>query len=207
MVTTHSELTDLQQQVLLDIAEQGARAGLAGAEYCAPHADWYPAELRNIQACFVSLRDLLSHNGEQILGSVGTAVPQNPLVVDAARNAYEVALLVAQRNNPFDVGKLELEIVVLSPLHFLIESTFDDVATKILAGNQGVFVRCHDCAATFLPSMWRNFTDSREFLNELCCRAGLESGAWPSEVHFATFTTQCFSRILDRLPTRPALPR
>lgn len=200
MVLMHNELADVQQQVLLDVAEHGVRIGLANGEFCDPHADWYSIELQNIQACFASLS-----SGNQLLGSVGTADAQHPLVVDAARNAFEVASLVAHSCAlaELDLSKLQLELAVLSPLHFLTESTFEGVVNQIQAGSEGVFVRCQDCAATFLPSKWENFADAREFLRQLCARAGIDSEEWPSGAQVATFSTQRFSRTLEKPLTKP----
>jgi AmmeMemoRadiSam system protein A len=203
MVLMQNELADVQQQVLLDVAEQGIRSGFSNSEFCDPHPEWYPIELQNIQACFVSLR-----SGDQLLGSIGTANPQHPLVVDAARNAFEVASLVIHswQSAQLDLNNLQLELTVLSPLHFLTETTFEGVVNQIQAGSEGVFVRCQDCAATFLPSKWEKFVEAREFLRQLCARAGLESEDWSSGVQVATFTTQCCLRTLDKHLTRP-LPR
>jgi AMMECR1 domain-containing protein len=147
-------------------------------------------------------------SGDRLLGSVGTACPQHPLVVDTARNAFEAASLVAHsyQSAELDCSNLQLELTILSPLHFLTESTFEGVVNQIQAGSEGVFVRCQDCAATFLPSKWEKFVEAREFLRQLCARAGLESEDWPSGVQVATFTTQLCSRTLDKHLTRP-LPR
>jgi AmmeMemoRadiSam system protein A len=200
MVLIQNELTDVQQQVLLDVAEQGIRSGLTNGEFCDPHPDWYPIELQNMQACFVSLR-----SGDQLLGSIGTANPQHPLVVDAARNAFEVASAVAHscQSAELDLNNLQLELTVLSPLHFLTESTFEGVVNQIQAGSEGVFVSCQDCTATFLPSKWEKFVEAREFLRQLCARAGLDTKEWSSGVQVATFTTQCCSRSLDKHLAKP----
>jgi AMMECR1 domain-containing protein len=196
MVLIHHELSDLQQQILLDVAERATRSGLAKLEYCDPHADWYSCELQHIQACFATL-----HSGGHLLGSVGTAEPQHPLVIDAARNAYEVGSLVANHQLVVsDLIELQLELAVLGPLHFISEPTFDDIASQIQAGSAGVFVRCLDRAAAFLPIMWENFSDPNEFLSQLCARADIDTEEWPTGTQVATFTTQLFSRAFDKLP-------
>lgn len=203
MVLTGIELTEVEQEILLDVAEQSARGALANGDWCDPHADWYPAELRSVRACFASLR-----SANDLLGSIGTTEPQQPLVIDAARNAYDVASLVARRTQLADAvrGKLTLDIAVLSPLRFLAESTLAEVANRLEPGSQGVHVRHLDRAATFLPTMWAQYGNPEEFLRQLCSRAKIDSEAWPSGLQVATFTTQCFSRILDEAQSKP-LPR
>lgn len=203
MLIKHNELSCLQQQILLDVAEQLTCVGLASGEYCDPHTDWYPAELQNIQACFVSLQ-----SGQRVLGTIGTTEPQHPLVIDVARNSYEVATLVVhQLGSPkSDLSNLQLDVAVLSALHFISEPTFEGVANQIQTGSNGVFVRCHDCTATFLPTMRERFGDSTNFLHQLCVRAGIETDTWPSGMQVATFTTQHFSRDIDKHQHHP-LPR
>ncbi len=203
MVLTSNELTEVEQEMLLDVAEQCARSGLAHGDWCDPHAGWYPAELRSTRACFASLR-----SANELLGSIGTIEPQHPLVIDAARNAYDVASMVARRTQLAGAGhaKLTLDIAVLSPLRFLAESTLADVAKRLKPGSQGVHVRHLDRAATFLPTMWKQYEHPQEFLRQLCSRAKIDSAAWPSGLQVATFTTQRFSRILDEAQSKP-LPR
>ncbi len=203
MVDTCKELTAIEQQMLLDLAEQCVRCGFVDGNWCDPHAEWYPHELRNIQACFVSL-----HSGDDLLGSIGTTEAKHPLVVEVARNAFDVASLVAHRKKllPTAENNLMLEIAILTPLNFLSEQDLDGVASHLQPGREGVFIRRLDRAATFLPKMWEKHNNSTDFLRELCARATFESGHWPEGTQVATFTTQNFSRILDE-PLRKSVPR
>lgn len=189
-----NELTIGHREILLDVVERTVRGVLTHEAYYDPHVDWYPVELQNIRACFVSLR-----SGDRLLGSIGTTHPSHPLVVDAARNAFELASLVLQQCQLTDSrdNVLQLELVVLSPLETITVSTFDEIAQFIQQGRDGVCVSCLDCSATFLPSMWQKFTDPSEFLQQLWLRAGLDPKSWQAETQVAKFSTQCFTRNLE----------
>lgn len=195
MVNTCNELTAVEQQMLLDLAEQCTRCGFAEGNCCDLHAEWYPFELRNIQACFVSL-----HSCDLLLGSIGTTEPLHPLVVDVARNAFDVASLVAHTKDLSEavMSNLSLEIAVLTPLNYHSESTLESVAIHLQPGREGAFIRCFDRAATFLPKMWQKYPNPIDFLRELCVLARLESASLPVGTQVATFTTQCFSRNVDQ---------
>ncbi len=196
MVDACNELTTVEQQMLLDLAEQCARCGFADGAWCDPHAEWYPFELRNPQACFVSLQA-----GDLLLGSIGTTQPLHPLVVEVARNAFDVASLVARKENLSEatMTNLSLEIDILTPLNFHCEGGLEDVANHLQPGREGVFIRRFDRAATFLPKMWQNHPNAEDFLRELCVRARLEPENLPEGTQLATFTVQSYSRSLDKL--------
>ncbi len=197
---TNLLLTDTDQQLLLDVALQSINQGLQAGHCCAPHDDYFPIDLRRVQACFVSLQV----DGEQ-RGCVGTTEAQHPLVIEVARNACSAALPTRQRSavTEEEMPLLKITISVLSPLQHLGPSSLDAAAEALRPGVDGVSLRHGEQAATFLPEMWKQFPNPSDFLRELSSRAGLEATAWPVGTQLATFETQRFSRSMNPLPSKP----
>ena len=134
-----------------------------------------PPKLAEARACFVTLKK----HGE-LRGCVGHIFPQEPLyqaIEDNARNAATCDPRF-QRVLPEEVGKIKIEISVLTEPQPLQFNSPEDLLGKLQPDNDGVVLEIGARRATFLPHVWEQFPDKTEFLNQLSKKAGCKPSAW-----------------------------
>jgi len=124
------------------------------------------------------------YRGERLHGCIGSLEPRLPLVLQIEENAVAAAI-EDPRARPLrveDVGRLRVEISVLSPL---VRVPCQDEASAIAAlvpHEDGVVLRLGMRRATFLPQVWESLPEPRVFLAELREKAGLRPDLWPREL-------------------------
>jgi len=133
-----------------------------------------PNEFNEMRGVFVTL----TKNG-QLCGCIGNIEPVAPMykaVIDCARYAaYEDYRFGPLQKSEID--SLKIEISVLSVLEKLNYSTPDDLLEK-LNENLGVVIQKGMNRATFLPQVWEELPDKKEFLDHLCMKAGMRPDEW-----------------------------
>ena len=153
-------------RTLLSIARAAIEQQLFGAGAPASVAAW----LRQPAATFVTL----TKNGE-LRGCIGSLQAARALGEDVAANA----LAAAFRDPRFPAmtadewPQCQVEVSLLSapkPLHFADET---DLLAQIEAGKDGLILECDGRRATFLPQVWEDLPDKRQFLDHLARKAGL----------------------------------
>ena len=153
-------------RTLLSIARGAIEQQLFGNGAPAPAAAW----LRQPAATFVTL----TKNGG-LRGCIGSLQAVRPLGEDVAANALAAAL----RDPRFPAmtadewPQCQVEVSLLSaakPLHFADEA---DLLARIEAGKDGLILECDGKRSTFLPQVWEDLPDKRQFLDHLVRKAGL----------------------------------
>ena len=134
----------------------------------------------------------LTINGN-LRGCIGYIEPIKPLyqaVIDNARSA----VLSDPRFSPVrqdELGKINVEVSVLSnpvPLEF---KTPDDLLQKLKPGVHGVILQKGPYHSTFLPQVWEQLPDKIMFLEHLSMKGGMARDGWKtSEVR--TYTAEHF---------------
>jgi AmmeMemoRadiSam system protein B/AmmeMemoRadiSam system protein A len=154
-------------RVLLQLARSGIRAALGGPAIDTPDVEF----LREPGATFVTLMQ----QGE-LRGCIGTIEAYRALGQDVIANAC-LAALHDRRFHPLRIEELDsvdIEVSQLSaakPISFTVE---DDLYAALRPGIDGVTL-CYDGRkATFLPQVWEQLHDPREFVAQLQRKAGLE---------------------------------
>ncbi|MEA1952165.1 MAG: AmmeMemoRadiSam system protein A, partial [Planctomycetota bacterium] len=167
--------TKADRAFLLDLARRTISDVVLGRKLPRPDSAMIPEKLRERRACFVTLR---LDGG--LRGCIGGIMPEEPLykaVIHAANRA-------ATRDTRFqpvvadEVGKLHIEISVLSVPQSLEFNSPEDLLDKLRVGIDGVVLKLGPQSATFLPQVWGQLTDKREFLSKLCEKARLSAGEW-----------------------------
>jgi len=160
-------LLDLARTTLVHVATNGNLPEVSAKDV--------PPKLAETKACFVTLTE----NGA-LRGCIGHIFPQEPLyqaVVDNAQNA-------AIRDwrfppvQPDEVGKIKIEISVLTEPQPLRFNSPEDLLGKLQPYEDGVVLKIGSRSATFLPQVWEQIPDKVEFLNHLSEKAGCEPSAW-----------------------------
>jgi AmmeMemoRadiSam system protein B/AmmeMemoRadiSam system protein A len=151
----------------------------------APLARPSSAILRELRGAFVTLKK----HGD-LRGCIGHMIGDEPLAKIVGTMAIQAAFN-DRRFNPLTADELkdiEIEISVLTPMKQV--AGYSD----ILVGRDGVFLTKDGRSAVFLPQVAREQGWSREqMLENLCHKAGLDSGCWKKGARFSTFQAIVFN--------------
>ena len=179
-------VTDEQARLLLDVAEQSIRHGLATGQALSVDLADYPEQLRQPGACFVTLRK----HGE-LRGCIGSLSPRRPLLEDVARNSFAAAFedprFMSLRED--ELAELSLHISLLGPSEPLAIRTEAELLALLRPGIDGLILEDGPYRATFLPSVWEQLPEPRQFLQQLKRKAGLPEDYWSTTLRFSRY--QC----------------
>ena len=167
--------TSADRAFLLDLAKRSINAVVNGEKPPQPDPSSISEKLKEERSCFVTLRE----NGE-LRGCIGGIFPEEPLYMAV----IHMASRAATRDPRFppvtadELEKLHLEISVLSEPQPLRFNSPDGLLTLLRPNIDGVVLTLGPSRSTFLPQVWRQLPDKREFLSRLCVKAGLSPIAW-----------------------------
>lgn len=148
-----------------------ARAAIAGELNGAPAAQAAAAPWLALPgATFVTL--MLDG---KLRGCIGSLRAERALAVDVAENARAAAFRDPRfpKLTAEEWPRCHVEVSLLSgakPIRFADEA---DLLAQLRAGVDGVILEAEGRRATFLPQVWENLPDKRQFLQELQKKAGL----------------------------------
>jgi AmmeMemoRadiSam system protein A len=177
--------TPAERETLLGLARDSIREGFSGQKL-AVRADDYSPALRTPGASFVTL-----HIDRELRGCIGSLEARAPLAVDVAGNAWNAAFR-DPRFGPLSHGEfeqLEIHLSVLSspePMQFTSE---DDLLGQLRPGVDGLVIEEGYRRGTFLPSVWEQLPEPREFLRYLKRKAGLPADYWSAQLRVSRYTT------------------
>lgn len=131
----------------------------------------------------------------QLRGCVGDLTGRQPIyqeVIDNAINAgfgdYRFSKL--QSN---ELSDIKIEISILSPLVALKQTSSSEVLKLLARQKLGVYLELNSASATFLPQVWEELKTPKEFLTQLCLKAGLRENDWQNpQMNFWTYTVDSF---------------
>jgi uncharacterized protein len=177
------------RQAMLDVARASIMHGLDCGAPLQPDPRDYLEHLRLIRATFVTLEI-----AGELRGCIGVLDAFRPLVQDVAMNAYAAAF-EDPRFPPLsraEFRQLDVTISVLSPSESIAFSSETDLLTKIRPGMDGLILKERGRRGTFLPSVWRQLTDPKDFLEHLKRKAGLPFGYWSDDIQVDRYTAESF---------------
>ena len=139
-------------------------------------------------AAFVTLR---RHDGA-LRGCIGSAMATRPLAIDVTQHAFNAAFRDPRfpRLDWLELPGLSLSVSVLTPPEPM---RFDDEAEllgQLRPGVDGLIIDDLGRRALFLPSVWEELADKRQFLMALKLKAGL-----PAEHFSSGFRAERFRSI------------
>lgn len=166
---------------LLAHARGAIHEALGGPALGRPVQDWFfePA------ACFVTLTQ-----GGELRGCIGSLVAHRPLHEDLRANALAAAF-TDPRFPPlsrFDLDAVRVEVSLLSPLESLEFSSEAELLAQLRPGVDGVVLSYRHLRGTFLPQVWEELPDPRDFLAHLKRKAGLPAVFWPEGMEAQRYT-------------------
>lgn len=140
-------------------------------------------------ATFVTLK----LHGE-LRGCIGTLTARSPLREDVAYNA-RAAAFHDSRFPPLSRGEfpgIDLEVSLLSPLEPIPHAGEAHLLTLLRPGLDGVVLEWGSCRGTFLPQVWEQLPDPKDFLDHLKRKAGLPRNAWNEGIKASRYTVARF---------------
>ena len=189
-----------ERATLLDIAARSIAYGLEHQRPLEPNPTDYPEPLRAIRATFVTLE-----RHSDLRGCIGVLDAFRPLVLDVAQNAFAAAF-EDPRFPPLraaEYPELTLKLSVLTPAEPLSFGSEAELLAQIRPGVDGLILSDRGRRGTFLPSVWEQLPDPRDFLEHLKRKAGLPMGHWSDSLRVARYGTESFGGPIGRLQ-RPA---
>jgi AmmeMemoRadiSam system protein B/AmmeMemoRadiSam system protein A len=146
-----------------------------------------PPRLLAHGAAFVTLR-----RDGALRGCIGSPQAWRPLVVEVAERAYDAAFRDPRFRplQPMELEGLEVSISVLAapePLRFRGEEM---LLAMVRPGIDGLIIEDEGRRALFLPSVWEELPDPRQFLAALKRKAGM-----PADHFTATFAASRFRAV------------
>ena len=179
-------MNDEQKQTLLKVARETVEAVIRRQKITMITSD--DPELNAPCGCFVTLK-----NRDRLRGCIGRFISDRPLIELVA----EMAKASATGDPRFftdpitvgELGKLDVEISVLSPLKL----TDDPLSLKL--GVDGIYIKRGSASGCFLPQVATETGWSKEEFLSYCCahKAGLAADAWKEpETEVYLFTADVF---------------
>lgn len=126
------------------------------------------------RACFVTLT-----KKRELRGCIGSLYARQELWKDVVENSINAGFRDS-RFLPLKEGELpnvKIEISILSPPKRIEFRTPEELLKKINS-HQGIILQKNMASATFLPQVWEQIPDKKEFLENLSMKAGLSRDAW-----------------------------
>ncbi len=194
-----SGLSDDLRRSLLNVAARSIMIGLRSQQRPKLDLETFHADLRQPGASFITL----TMDG-RLRGCIGSLEARRPLVADVAANAYASAF----EDRRFKVlshdefGRVLLSISVLSEPAALRFCDENDLLGQLVPGRDGLIIQDGTHRATFLPQVWEQTQDPREFMKHLKLKAGLAENHWSANFRAWRYHTESFTR----LPQPPAPP-
>lgn len=174
-----------ERESLLALARDSIREGLGG-QRLAVRADDYPPVLRAPGASFVTLQlDF------ELRGCIGSLEARVPLALDVASNAWNAAFRDPRFDplTPHEFEGLDIHLSVLTPSQPMQFTSEDDLLGQLRPGVDGLVIEESFRRGTFLPSVWEQLPEPREFLRALKRKAGLPVDFWSASLRVSRYTT------------------
>lgn len=186
---TIDKVIDKKGQVLLHIARASITQTLAktsSATEVFTQGKWLQNSwLQDKGACFVTL---MQH--EQLRGCIGTLQAHRSLLDDVKANA-RAAAFKDSRFSPLTSDELEatqVEVSLLSDIQTMDFTSEQEALAQLQPGVDGVVFEYGSYYSTFLPQVWQQLPDSKEFIAHLKHKAGLSADFWADQVKLSRYT-------------------
>jgi AmmeMemoRadiSam system protein A len=149
-------------------------------------------ELAEIGATFVTLR-----LAGDLRGCIGTVNAFRALAEDVRANACAAAFQ-DPRFAPLsrdEFAPTSIEVSLLSPRAAIVAPDEDAALAQLRPELDGLVLEAQGARATFLPQVWEQLPDPREFLMALKRKAGLPPAFWDSSVRLSRYRVEKFVEV------------
>jgi AmmeMemoRadiSam system protein A len=167
--------------MLLGLARNAIAEKFGAARQPLPEEDW----LQQPAATFVTLTE----NGE-LRGCIGSLQAHRPLLEDVRNNAVAAAF-EDPRFLPLtraEFPQVEVEVSLLTPPQPMNFTGEADALAQLRPGVDGVIFEYGAYRSTFLPQVWEQLPQPRQFMAHLRRKAGLPDDFWADGVKLSRYT-------------------
>lgn len=144
------------------------------------------------KACFVTLYK----KGVGLRGCVGLFYPKESLYKNIIDRTIAAAVK-DERFDPVQYGELKdikLDISVLTDPVSLTFNSPQDLLNKLQPLRDGVIIVTKYGSSTYLPQVWEQLPDKKQFLSNLCIKHGAPGNYW--ETNWKDMTVQTYQAIV-----------
>jgi len=184
------KLTDQEGKYLLEVARKTIERELFKDKDVAQGDEFYSPKFSEKRGTFVTITI-----NDNLRGCIGHIIPQETLLEGIKENAINAAFK-DPRFNPLSKREWEdikVEISILTDPAILKYSDADDLLKKIRPDVDGVIIKKGYYQATFLPQVWEQLPDKKEFFTHLCLKAGMDGDEWKKgKLEVYTYQVQAF---------------
>jgi len=184
--------TDEEKKLMLYFARESITQFVKWGNILEVKANEIPNEkfIEN-SASFVTLNE-----GGRLRGCIGMLEARRPLIRDIILNSV-AASTEDPRFPPVRLDELDDIIISISiltkPIKLFLKNS-EDILDKLVVYKHGLIIEKGWARATFLPSVWNEINDKKEFLKHLCLKAGLDKDEWKKNgMDFFVYETIEFS--------------
>jgi AmmeMemoRadiSam system protein A len=190
-MSNKDQLTPEEGRYLLKVARQTIEQELSGkSDRTLPKPVLSSTKFGEPRGTFVTLT--MDHD---LRGCVGYIIPPGSLLDGIKQNAINAAFHDG-RFRPLSKNEFEnikIEVSILTEPKPLAYANADDLLKKIRPGVDGLIIKKGYHQATFLPQVWEQLPDAKEFLEHLCMKAGLNADEWKKgALEVQTYQVQAF---------------
>lgn len=182
-------LEPIDRRRLVDAAREGIALG-----YGRPRPEPLPtgpwsAALSAPRATFITLT-----LGGELRGCRGTIEPRRPLIEDVWDNAWASAYDDPRFPpvTPDEIPRLGISISVLTALEPMPAASEAELIEALEPGVDGLVLSHGAARATFLPSVWRQLPEPRDFVAQLKTKAGWPASFWSHDMKAHRYRTESF---------------
>ncbi len=182
-------MNDKDRDDLRAIARASIRHGLAYGRPLGINPQELSAALQAHGASFVTLEI-----DGALRGCIGTLEAHRPLAIDVSHNAFAAAFQDS-RFPPLsrdEEERLDVHLSVLSRPQPMLVRDEADLLRQLRPGVDGLVLSEGARRATFLPSVWEQLPDPREFVMQLKRKAGLPGSHWSLAIRVERYTSEAF---------------
>lgn len=179
-----------QGQLLIALARQAIASEFDVVGPALPHPAW----LDEAAAVFVTLTQPDAHGHNALRGCIGNLEVHRSLINDVQANARAAAFkdprFPALKRNELDTTRIEVSI--LTPAEPMLVADEADALRQLRPGIDGVILEQGWHRATFLPQVWEQLPEPRQFIANLKHKAGLETDFWAPDIRLSRYQVEKF---------------
>jgi len=179
-----------QGRLLIALARNALAAEFGEPCIALPHPDW----LDEPGAVFVTLTQRDENGQSQLRGCIGSLSAQRPLLADLQANA-RAAAFQDPRFPPLNLKELaatQIEVSILSSAEPMIFGNEADALSQLRPNIDGVILEYGRHRATFLPQVWEQLPEPRQFMAHLKQKAGLTADFWANDLRLSRYRVEKF---------------
>lgn len=174
--------TEAEQKRLIQLARAAIEFGFKTGHQPST-SDLQIDNLDSISAhnpCFVTLE-----KNQDLRGCIGTLSYDNRRLIDNVVKYAYAAAFEDYRFHPVTTEEwqeISVEISVLSEPESIDVRSEEDLLQKLTPKQDGLILESGSKRATFLPAVWDQLSDKKEFVTQLKRKAGIAIDDWPSNM-------------------------